>query len=240
MRRAMERKTPAAMFSGGVPGASRPMISVSANTAHMLEMAAGVPRPAASPSSVSSMPRMPDSTCRNRPVPAAHLSFIMKSRTEPSDSVLMTLLSCPPISSTTPVRGKRCTAPRAWQVISVTVLAAKGRDTRPYPVPTMQDGVDTPASAQAAARTFSPASLEFQPVGRTAEPRMTRDSGSKTTAFAATEPISTPATGMNPSWRLGVEPKPRCFRSPAYRGWTRSAGRRPVRPCSGDGEDQRE
>ena len=142
------------------------------------------------------MPRMPERTCRKRPVPAAHLSFIRKSCTEPSGAVLMTLLSCPPMSSTTPVPGKRWTAPRAWQVISVTTLSAKGREMRPYPVPTIRDAAIPPASAQAAASAFSPASRAFQPVGRTALPNSERDWGSKITALAATEPTSTPATGI--------------------------------------------
>ena len=42
MRVAIEACTPATMSSGGAPEASRPMISVSAKTTHMLLMAAGV------------------------------------------------------------------------------------------------------------------------------------------------------------------------------------------------------
>ena len=229
IRRAMERKTPAAISAGGVPRASRPMISVSANTAHMLEMAAGFPRPAASPSSASSMPRMPERTCRKRPVPAAHLSFIRKSCTEPSGAVLMTLLSCPPMSSTTPVPGKRWTAPRAWQVISVTTLSAKGREMRPYPVPTIRDAAIPPASAQAAASAFSPASRAFQPVGRTALPNSERDWGSKITALAATEPTSTPATGIRFSlWGRRRMRNPWGWREPALPSGT---GRGSSRAC---------
>src|SRR3990172_3217871 len=40
---------------------------------------------------------------RKRPVPAAHLSFIEKSMTEPSGPTLMALVSFPPISMTVPV-----------------------------------------------------------------------------------------------------------------------------------------
>ena len=100
------------------------------------------------------MPRMPERTCRKRPVPAAHLSFIRKSCTEPSGAVTDDLAVLPSDVEHNARSGKRWTAPRAWQVISVTTLSAKGREMRPYPVPTIRDAAIPPASAQAAASAF--------------------------------------------------------------------------------------
>ena len=62
---------------------------------------------------------------RKRPVPAAHLSFIEKSTTEPSGPTLMALVSWPPMSITVRVAGKIEWAPRAWQVISVICASPK-------------------------------------------------------------------------------------------------------------------
>ena len=58
MRRAMDKYTPAAISAGAVPCASSPMISVSAKTAHMLEMDTGLPAAAAcsSPSPAAPTP----------------------------------------------------------------------------------------------------------------------------------------------------------------------------------------
>jgi hypothetical protein len=72
-------------------------------------------------------------TSRNRPVPAAHLSFIAKSRTAPAGPTRTTLVSWPPTSTRMPGSPVREKAPRAWQVISVCVLAELIR-FRPYPV----------------------------------------------------------------------------------------------------------
>ena len=58
---------------------------------------------------------------RKRPVPAAHLSFMAKDSTLPSPSSRMILLSCPPMSMTVRAPGRRKWAPRAWQLISVTL-----------------------------------------------------------------------------------------------------------------------
>ena len=44
-------------------------------------------------------------TSRNRPVPAAHLSFIAKSFTPPSSVKRIALLSCPPMSMTDRIAG---------------------------------------------------------------------------------------------------------------------------------------
>jgi hypothetical protein len=50
---------------------------------------------------------------RNRPVPAAHLSFMAKASTRPEASSRIALLSCPPTSTTRAAPGKRAQAPRA-------------------------------------------------------------------------------------------------------------------------------
>lgn len=67
---------------------------------------------------------------RNRPVPAAHRSFITKSATKPLRTEMI-LTSWPPMSITVSVPGKRNDAPRAWQVISVRGRAANGTLLRP-------------------------------------------------------------------------------------------------------------
>jgi hypothetical protein len=67
-----------------------------------------------------------------RPVPAAHLSFMMKFSTLPRSSQRMTLQSCPPMSRMVrTVDPPMKFAPRAWQAISVMVRSAKGTFTRP-------------------------------------------------------------------------------------------------------------
>ena len=62
---------------------------------------------------------------RNRPVPAAHLSFMQKSMISPEGATRMALVSCPPMSTTVRVLGNICTAPRPWQLISVTWVLPK-------------------------------------------------------------------------------------------------------------------
>jgi len=59
---------------------------------------------------------------RKRPVPAAHLSFIQKSRISPTGETLIAFVSCPPMSTTVRVPGNIWTAPRPWQLISVTCV----------------------------------------------------------------------------------------------------------------------
>ena len=83
-RCAMAFCTPAAMSAGATPSASSPMISVSANTTHMLLISAAcwLSR-LSSPSVRRSTPSRAATTSRNRPLPAAHRSFIAKSRTRP-------------------------------------------------------------------------------------------------------------------------------------------------------------
>src|SRR4030065_322491 len=99
--------------------------------------------------SISSVRAM---TSRNRPVPAAHLSFIAKSATLPSGVKRMTLLSWPPMSSTVLALGNRWRAPRAWHVISVTAKSADAALSLPYPVETVNTTAEGDASAPARAR----------------------------------------------------------------------------------------
>ena len=77
------------------------------------------------PISSRDSPRHSAAACMNRPVPAAHLSFMQKSRTSPAGPILMALVSCPPISMTVRVLGKSSWAPLAWQVISVIWASPK-------------------------------------------------------------------------------------------------------------------
>lgn len=108
------------------------MTSDSAKTVHMLDMVSSLshvrPRRLISAMSSSSVRAI---ISRKRPVPAAHLSFIMKPVTWPVSSRLMILLSCPPMSMIVRTAGFRKCAPRAWQVISVLVSVAKGMLFRP-------------------------------------------------------------------------------------------------------------
>ena len=69
-------------------------------------------------------------TSMNLPVPAEHLSFMLNLTTLPFFST-MALVSCPPMSTTVQSLPNSRAAPFPWQVISVTVLAAKGTATRP-------------------------------------------------------------------------------------------------------------
>lgn len=64
-------------------------------------------------------------TSRNRPVPAAHLSFITKCVTFPSSDTDIALESWPPISIIVHLRGYKEKIPLAWQVISVAVVVEK-------------------------------------------------------------------------------------------------------------------
>lgn len=52
------------------------------------------------PSSSTGISITLDITSKNRPVPAAHLSFIMKFKSLPLSANFNTLISCPPISIT--------------------------------------------------------------------------------------------------------------------------------------------
>ena len=112
--------------------AMRDTTSDSAKTVHMLEMVSSCSqcRPMRAISSRLSS-RVRAISSRNRPVPAAHLSFITKLVTPPDSSRQMTLLSWPPMSTMARASGYRRWAPRAWQVISVTCPVAKGMLFRP-------------------------------------------------------------------------------------------------------------
>jgi len=50
------------------------------------------------------------------------LSFMQKSTISPVGCTRIALVSWPPMSSTVRVPGKSWTAPRAWQLISVTCV----------------------------------------------------------------------------------------------------------------------
>ena len=128
---------------------------------------------------------------RKRPVPAEHLSFIRKSCTAPPDTP-MTFVSCPPMSITRrSSRPCRKHAPRAWQVISVTLFPAYGTATRPYPVATQGYVSGEKCAASSSARMVSAVSTLLQPVGR-AESRAKDPSAASTAVFAQVEPISMP------------------------------------------------
>ncbi len=58
-------------------------------------------------------------------MPAAHLSFMQKSRISPSAETRIAFVSWPPMSTTVRVPGNMWTAPRPWQLISVTWVLPK-------------------------------------------------------------------------------------------------------------------
>ena len=96
------------------------MTSLSANTVQVLEIAAGAAALAASASrSSTSRRRIEAITSRNRPVPAAHLSFMTKFTILPEGDRAMTLASCPPMSMTVRRSGNTKRPPRAWAVSSL-------------------------------------------------------------------------------------------------------------------------
>ena len=132
VRRAMEAWTPAAMASDELPEANRPTISVSAKTAQVLLMGAAPVAPATNrPRLGKSTPSLAATSSRKRPVPAAQRSFITKSRTRPAWLSQMTLLSWPPMSTMVSASGRTWRTPRAWQVISVIVVAFSPVELRP-------------------------------------------------------------------------------------------------------------
>lgn len=82
----------------------------------------------------------------------------------------MTFVSCPPMSITRrSSRPCRKHAPRAWQVISVTLFPAYGTATRPYPVATQGYVSGEKCAALSSARMLSAVSTLLQPVGRAEE-----------------------------------------------------------------------
>ena len=108
------------------------MTSLSAKTVqvelmptYLVDWAPRVPRSSTSTSSTRAI------TSRNRPVPAAHLSFIWKLVITPF-STRMTFTSWPPMSITVRTSGKRKPAPLAWQLSSLIWLSANSsRELRP-------------------------------------------------------------------------------------------------------------
>lgn len=102
------------------------MISDSANTVQVVVMRTGFcDFRASGPSSPSGISSAYDAAPRKRPVPAAHLSFMVKSATCPSGLTAIAFVSWPPMSITVRVFGNSATAPRAWQLISVTCSSPK-------------------------------------------------------------------------------------------------------------------
>ena len=99
VRAAMDLHRPWMMSLAEWLSAMREMTSDSAKTVHMLEMVRSCfhssPRRLISGRSSS---RVRAIISRNRPVPAAHLSFMMKPLTAPASSRQITLLSWPPMS----------------------------------------------------------------------------------------------------------------------------------------------
>ena len=111
---------PATTSGTGAPLASWEMTSLSANTVQVLEISAGVSDCAARPPRASTSTfKIPAITSRNRPVPAAHLSFITKPLMRPDSSKEMTLASWPPMSMTVRASGIRKWQPRAWALSSL-------------------------------------------------------------------------------------------------------------------------
>src|SRR5574341_1526450 len=108
-------------FSSLLPFPSQDSTSDSANTVQVVLILTGrSPRSAVGPSSLKSSSSALAAAPRKRPVPAAHLSFMQKSTISPAGDTRIALVSCPPMSSTVRVPGHMCTAPRPWQLISVT------------------------------------------------------------------------------------------------------------------------
>ncbi len=71
---------------------------------------------------------------RNAPVPAAHLSFSRKLRTNDASSIRLAFIVWPPTSRIVRVPGKRNVVPRALAVRSVTCVSLSAAWCRPKPV----------------------------------------------------------------------------------------------------------
>jgi len=100
--------------------------SVSAKTVQVVLIFTGrSPRMAVGPSCSSGMSSAAEAAPRNRPVPAAHLSFMQKSTISPWAETRIAFVSWPPMSTTVLVFGNMWTAPRPWQLISVTCVFPK-------------------------------------------------------------------------------------------------------------------
>ena len=100
------------------------MTSLSAKTVQvelmdtfLVDCAPSVPRSSTFTSSTRAI------TSRNRPVPAAHLSFMTKLVMTPF-SIWSTFTSWPPMSMTVWTSGKRKLAPLAWQLSSLICWSA--------------------------------------------------------------------------------------------------------------------
>jgi hypothetical protein len=123
---------PRTICSTGTPCRRCARISVFAKTVQKLESLTTSAVEWASPSmSESSSPRRTAISSMKAPVPAAHFRFILKSSRFPESSMRMTLLSCPPMSTTVIDPGTRWWQPTAWQWISVRVASANSTFRRP-------------------------------------------------------------------------------------------------------------
>ena len=126
-RSASELWTPRRMLSTVTPSETWLMISVSASTAHTLEIAWGrAARSDSGPTSASDTSRYLAARSRKPPEPAAHFSFMWNSLTLPPSRRRMAREHWAPISSTKRASGQVVAAPRAPQVRSVIWMSRKG------------------------------------------------------------------------------------------------------------------
>ncbi len=118
--------TPSRTSSIFLPLPSQESTSDSAKTVQVVLIFTGrSPRMAVAPSWSRGMSSALEAAPRKRPVPAAHLSFMQKSTISPLAATEIALVSWPPMSITVRVAGNMWTAPRPWQLISVTWVLPK-------------------------------------------------------------------------------------------------------------------
>ena len=132
---ATESTTPAAISSRFAPFPIKLITSDSAKTVHKELIFTVSPFFAISNNSSIVTPSLFAITSINFPVPAEHLSFIIKSLTK-LFSTIITFVSCPPISIIVQSPFAISVPPFPWQVISVIILSAKSTEILPYPVAT--------------------------------------------------------------------------------------------------------
>ena len=134
------------------PWEMRDTTSDSAKTVHMLLIFSALfAESAAAENSSSVKPSTVAMTSRNRPVPAAHRSFISNLHKLPFSSSEIALVSCPPMSRTDPQSSEKKRAPRTKAVISLTT----GQERcplircRPYPVAVTRSNATPSISSRA-------------------------------------------------------------------------------------------
>ncbi len=114
-----------------------------------------------------------------------------RSPAPPRGPMAMTLLSCPPMSTSVPPWPQFPEDPRAWQVISVIRRAACRTSPRPYPVATRGNPSGGPTASRARARNRSTCSSTRTSVGsRWCQSRLPAPSTAAILAVAA--PMSMP------------------------------------------------